>query len=272
MQAAAGLEQKVLALVNPFGSGEMKSPDNIREVQFEKDVKVEQMVNLYLDNYKKINSPTYDSGVSFLLESYPLIKLAPSQINSVMQMIIPKLDKNWGEYDCTGIYISELIEKSIKHGNTHFVLNTGDKILRALGYGLYGGKIVLDILGNAGHYFGRNSKNCHFNIEGNAGSFLGIYSKRCTYHVHGDAGHEFGSRVERCTFNLHGRAGGACGVLARKCTFNFYGDVGHVTAYYANDCTFATPHKEIYDKLLDMVPTEPCPHMNAQPNQVILLK
>jgi len=178
--------------------------------------------------------------------------LAPSDINTFLQTTITCQQHQ--NYDWrTGMFISQLIQKSYDAGNNYFVLNTQKvKGLHNLGHQIQGTKkrkIKLKIEGDAGNGCGWYSKNSIITIGGNLGDWFGRDSNNSTITIRGDVGDYCGYDSNNLIITIGGNAGYECGRYSTDSTIIIGGNAGNWCGLNSTDSTFKVRNELLYEQL-----------------------
>src|SRR3989344_1337836 len=198
--------------------GDLLKEHEVGKVEVERKVEVKNRFGELCREYEEVLEARDYKGKIKTIDDI----LAPSDINTFLQTTITcqqHQNYNWR----TGMFISQLIQKSYDAGNNGFELNTQKvKRLNNLGYQIQGTKrrkIKLKIEGDAGDYCGIDSKNSIITIGENAGNWCGYYSTDSTITIGGNTGNDCGWNSTDSTITIGGNAGNYCGWDSNNSTF-----------------------------------------------------
>jgi len=206
------IDSRLEALVNPFSNLKSESPENIDQVQFEKDEAVEKAVHTYfllpfafkaqgLDDYLPEN----------IMQKYisPLETnvLTPPQISLFIQRL-KKQATGWQYFhELTGYFISRQIQDSYNNGHNDFVLELNNSEIYNLIrlQGTEENPLKLKIVGDAGSWLGYQSEYCEYDINGDVGENCGNESRNSIYRIKGNINTDSAEFARDCIFEIEGK-------------------------------------------------------------------
>jgi len=203
----------------------------------EDDLELEQLIDKYKRIEERLDSKKNTAEKNMKIMSKEITEvLDPSQINTLLQKIaiLPRKEGYPILMGC--LFLNNLIQNSYNAGYNNFFLNPQGDILSELGSKIHGKKnnpLKINIEGNAGIFFGLESKNLVCNINGDAGYGFGLYSKNSAYDVNGDITDSFAVGSKNCRYNIHGNIEGINWASGLNIWFS----------------RFSTPNKATYEKL-----------------------
>ncbi|HLD00254.1 MAG TPA: hypothetical protein VJC39_00750 [Candidatus Nanoarchaeia archaeon] len=228
--------------------GDLLKEHEVGKVEVERKVEVKNRFGELCREYEEVLEARDYKGKIKTIDDI----LAPSDINTFLQTTITcqqHQNYNWR----TGMFISQLIQKSYDAGNNGFELNTQKvKRLNNLGYQIQGTKrrkIKLKIEGDAGDYCGRNSTDSTTTIGGNAGDYCGFDSKNSIITIGENAGNWCGYYSTDSTITIGGNTGNDCGWNSTDSTITIGGNAGNYCGWDSNNSTFKIKNKELYERL-----------------------
>jgi len=152
--------------LNPF---ENKKPGKKAEQEQKIEIELDEKIERMMEQYRPIKTKEDSDEVIEEVESLDYETLEPTQIDILLQRIIQKTKNH-----TTGIFLSQIIQKSYAAGHNNFTLTTKETLIHSLGNGLKGlseNPIQITIQGNASYWCGVGSENCTYNITGNTGDW-----------------------------------------------------------------------------------------------------
>ncbi len=207
----------------------------------------------FLDEYDWL--VTYRSEIRQLKDAITAV-LHPEEINQFLQLTTLYSDhERWRNN--TGIYVTKLLENSVKAGNKEFIFDatTLPRKINFLASDLYFKKkgVKLIIHGDVGDYCGHNIDFLDLSVYGNAKTGFGGGARKSRLYCSGNVGGLCGTVAKNSFIEIEGHVGEDYGQGARDTTFVFRSTVENTHMFSedraAIDCTFKTPNNETFQKL-----------------------
>ena len=206
------MKQTLDTLVNPFGDLKSESPDNINKANVETDPALEHALKTYFSMSFPRTSDVFkedlpEKVMNDYISPLELNVLTPMQISLFVQRL-KKQATGWQYFhELTGYFISRLIQDSYENGHNNFVLNVGDSEIYNLIrlQGTEENPLKLKIVGDAGSWFGYQSKHCEYDIDGDVGENCGNESRNSIYRIKGNINTDSAEFARECIFEIEGK-------------------------------------------------------------------
>jgi hypothetical protein len=212
------------SLVNPFGGKrEIEQPDIVRKIET-RTRKIEKVIDTYHELHRKIEegkiSGYWNERYNYISGSCTEI-LSPEEINRTIEYIYCNMEKNQIESEFTGLFISNLIQKSYESGHNDFHLKTYKPKINLLASFLTGKKedyIRMSIEGTEVD-LGTRSSWIKARINGRASAYCGLASYDAEFEIHGNTDKYCGEQSHFSKFTIYGLGGNGCGISCGNSTY-----------------------------------------------------